>query len=265
MNKFLSSAGLSSIVMAPADGDGGASGSGSGDNGQQGGQTSGDGKQGNSQFKVSVNDGTQEQQNSAGASVPFGAGGGGEGGNDGKVDYKALMGDFAEDPTFEAFKTEDGFDVQKIAKAYKDTKALVGQKLGIPGEDSSDEAKAEFYKALGVPEEGTLESYGLRTEAPENWPEGAPYDTEMGSEFATKAAELKLTPEQARGLQEWYDDKTVGILGEMGDDISKSDENFDTLATEILGDNKDAMLKEANVLLQKHVPEEFSKDLNDNA
>lgn len=247
---------IPTMVMAPEGGDGGGGGASGGDAGGGDAGAKADGPM----TKVTVNDGTQGG-NSGSASTPFAAGDANTGEDGGKVDYKTLMGEYAEDPAFEAFKTDDGFDIQKIAKSYKETKALVGQKLGIPGEDASPEAKAEFYKALGVPEQGTSEAYGLRTEAPENWPEGVTYDTEIGGKFAEKAKELNLTPDQAKGLQEWYDGMTVDMIGEIGQDAGMSEQEFDKVATDMFGDKKDQILQDANVLLQKYVPEDIRADI----
>lgn len=175
------------------------------------------------------------------------------------MDWGKMMGDYIKDPSFDAFKTADGgYDVQKIAKSYKETKSLVGQKLGIPDANATPEAKALFYKSLGVPEKA--EEYGFQP--PEGIPEALKnsYDPAVLNEFAGKAKELNLTKDQAVSLQKWFDGKQMEAYKGMEADVSKSDEEFDKLATGLFGDKKQEALQNANAILQKAVPEALRAD-----
>lgn len=237
----------------------GGAGSGASDGGQAAGNQGGvpAGSATGPMSKVTVNDGTQGG-NSGSATVPFGSGDANTGA-DNKVDYKALMGDFAEDPAFEAFKTEDGFDIQKIAKSYKETKALVGQKLGIPGEDASDEAKAEFYKALGVPEDAKGYEFGVPEDLPEKLKEA--FDEDDANKWAERFKKYNIPADAAKALRQEFINDVAEQYKEMEGDIEKSGESFDKIATEMFGDKKEQVLKDANVLLQKYVPEDLRADI----
>jgi len=168
-------------------------------------------------------------------------------------DFKTSLGDFAKDPAFAAFN-----DLQGLAKSYKETKSLVGQKLGIPDANATPEAKALFYKSLGVPEKA--EEYGFQP--PENIPEAlkGSYNTELLNEFAGKAKELNLTKDQAVAMQKWFDNKQLEAYKGMEADTSRSDEEFDKLATSMFGDKKSEALQSANAILQKAVPEALRAD-----
>lgn len=191
------------------------------------------------------------EQNSASASVPITNA---PADDKGAPDFKTQLGDFAKEPMFEGIS-----DVQQLAKNFAETKRLVGQKLGIPADDATPEAKSAFYKALGVPD--APEGYALK--APDNLPENikALYDGEMLTGFQKKAKELNLTPAQAKGLQEWNDGLMAETLKGLQDNISKSDTEFDALATKLFGDKKDDAMKNASAILLKHVPAELRADL----
>lgn len=173
----------------------------------------------------------------------------------GAPDFKTSLGDYAKDPSL-----SDVADVQTLAKRFIDTKKLVGQKLGIPDANSTPEAKAAFYKAMGVPD--NAEGYALK--APEKLPENLRnnYEAETLKEYTDVARKLNLTTEQAKGLQEWFDSKTIKQFESMQTDITKSDAEFDKLATKIFGDKKEEAIQNAKTLLVKHIPEELRKELD---
>lgn len=170
-------------------------------------------------------------------------------------DFHSMLGDFAKDPAFKDFK-----DVGGLAKSYKETKSLVGQKLGIPADDATPEAKAAFYKALGVPD--TVEGYGLKM------PEGVPpeaakfYSENLLAGFQKIAKEINLTPAQAQALQKWNDGVSMEQLKGMQADVTKSDEDFDAHATRVFGAEKSAKLEQANAMLSKYVSQETRDQLS---
>lgn len=174
----------------------------------------------------------------------------------GAQDFKTQLGEYGKDPAFEGFK-----DPQSLAKAYKDTKALVGQKLGIPAEDATPEAKSAFYKALGVPDKA--EEYGLK--APENLPEAVAkfYNAEQLTEYQAKAKELNLTPVQAKGLQEWNDKNMATKLEALQTQVGTSDKEFSTQAAKIYGSDENAnkALGVARAMSEKYAPEWLRKEL----
>lgn len=106
-----------------------------------------------------------------------------------------------------AVKTDD------IIKSYTELEKTVGKpKYGVPGADAAPEQVAEFFKALGVPE--TPEAYGLKS--PDGYPEHmGEYMAETLTEYSKVAHDLKLTPKQAAGIQQWFDGMALK-LGQAG-------------------------------------------------
>ncbi len=174
----------------------------------------------------------------------------------GAQDFKTQLGEYGKDPAFEGFK-----DPQALAKAYKETKSLVGQKLGIPADDATPEAKNAFYKALGVPDKA--EEYGLK--APENLPEAVAkfYSNEQLTEYQAKAKELNLTPAQAKGLQEWNDATMAKKIEQLQAQAGTSDKEFNTQAAKLYGseDNANKALSTARTMTEKYAPEWLRKEL----
>lgn len=79
-----------------------------------------------------------------------------------------------------------------------------GPKFLIPGPDASPEERAEFFKAMGVPEEDS--GYSV--------PEAmAELEDAVSDSFKGKARELGLTPEQFEGVCDWAA-KQAAELGE---------------------------------------------------
>lgn len=77
----------------------------------------------------------------------------------------------------------------------------------VPGETATPEEQVAFRKSIGVPDDPT--GYGIK--APEKLPDGVAWDEAMGSEFATVAHQIGLTPKQVAALQEFQ----VGYVGKQ--------------------------------------------------
>lgn len=174
-------------------------------------------------------------------------------------DFRAGWDDtLKNDPSLKDFKTP-----ADLAKSYVETKkaygTLASQKAGIPGPDATPEQKAAFYKTLGVPD--TEDGYGLVT--PEGLPEHLKehYSGDMLKFFGATAKKYNLTPEQAKGIQKDYDAKFGEFLTAAQQDVSKSDEQFDQLATKLFGDKKTEALQQARVDIEKYVPEAIRADM----
>lgn len=226
--------------------EGGASG---GEGGGEGGEGGGDG--GTQKVTVGQAAESSQQSSSASASVPsIGAQGANkeESGN-----FRESLGDLAEDPTI-----KDVTDAKTLAQRLIDTKKLVGQKLGIPDDKSSPEAKAEFYKALGVPDNG--DGYGLeKVEVPEELK--AQFDPEEAKSWGEIFKANNIPVQAAQALQKAMMDKVKDIASEFKVDEEKSDKQFDELATKAFGDKKESALQNARLLLEKHVSKDTAETM----
>lgn len=144
----------------------------------------------------------------------------------------------ANSATAEAPKTEGGFldslaedlrgeaslkdfkDASALAKSYVNAQRMLGNSVRIPGEDASDEARAEFYKKLtDVP--GVMQSPDWENEESVNnfydqlgrpktaseykyeAPEGVEIDADQSAHFNELAHKLGLTNKQAQALVEF--------------------------------------------------------------
>lgn len=164
--------------------------------------------------------------------------------------------DLKNDPALKDFKT-----TADLAKSFVETKKKVGQKLGIPGADATPEQRAEFYKALGVPD--TEDAYDQSL--PENFPEAAKkqFDPEHAKKWAGVFKKHNLTAEQAKGVREEYLKEVSGMLAQLKDDTAKSDADFDKVATETFGDKKESEMAAARTAIEKHTPANLKPYLAD--
>ena len=85
--------------------------------------------------------------------------------------------------------------VPDMAKALANANALIGKKLGVPGEKSSPEEVAAFRKAMGVPE--ALEEYKF---APDQLPDGMTWSDEFAKPFAEVAHKHNIPPGAMKAL-----------------------------------------------------------------
>lgn len=195
-----------------------------------------------------------QQQSSASATVPSTVGARAPA----APDFKTSLGDYGKEAMFADFK-----DAQALAKAYKDTKTLVGQKLGIPGDDATPEAKAAFHKAMGVPE--APEGYGFKK--PDGLPEGVEYDEKDAAEWAKTFKELNVPSSVANALRDrfvkQYVEGVAKAAEEMKNDKTKSDTNFDEVTKKAFGDKRDAYLEKARADIERYGSKELREMVAD--
>jgi hypothetical protein len=128
-----------------------------------------------------------------------------------------LPDDLKADKSLETFK-----DVPSLAKSYVETKKLVGAKQGltVPGKDATPEQRAEFYKALGVPDKPEL--YEVPKHPVMAHPEWNP---EAQAAFLKGAHEQGYTPGQVQYAMKFY-----------GDFIAQGLKSNETMAQEARGE-----------------------------
>lgn len=186
------------------------------------------------------------QDNSAQASVPFA-----QGSDDkGAPDWRKDLGDLANDPTLKDVK-----DIKGLAQRLIDTKKMVGQKSGIPGPDATPEQKAEFYKALGVPDSIDAYDQTLPDDLPESIKKN--FDPEHAKKWAGTFKEANLTAEQAKIVRDAYMKEVAQTLGEAKEDIGKSEANFKEVLTKHFGDKMDTIVAATRADIEKTIPAEM--------
>lgn len=89
-------------------------------------------------------------------------------------------------------------DVGGLFKSYSELEKLLGGSIRIPGENATEEEKADFRRKLGVPDKP--EEYGIAFD-------GA--DPEFLTEFTKVSHELGIPKVQAQKLADWYYNSTV--------------------------------------------------------
>lgn len=174
-------------------------------------------------------------------------------------DFQKSLGDMGKDPALKDFK-----DAAGLAKAFKDTKEALGKnagKVAIPGENSTQEEKDAFYKAIGVP--ATPEDYKFGV--PDNMPEPlkAKYSEEHAGKWAKIFKDHNVPAETANALRNAFMEEVGGDYAKLSADITKSDAEFEKLSQKIFGDNSDKALTEGKTLFEKYMPPELKAELKD--
>ncbi len=239
MNRFIR---VMPRILRMADGEGG-SGGGDAHGSSASSSTGADGK------TVTVGQVAEQraQDNSARASVPFA-----QGSDDkGAPDWREGWGDdLKNNPALKDFKTP-----VDLAKSYIETKKMVGQKTGIPGPDATPEQKAEFYKALGVPDDINGYDQALPDDLPESIKKN--FDPEHAKKWAGTFKEANLTSAQAKIVRDAYMKEVAQTLGEAKEDIGKSEANFKEVLTKHFGDKMDAIVTATRADIEKTIPAEM--------
>jgi hypothetical protein len=96
---------------------------------------------------------------------------------------------------------KDFTDVPSLAKAFVDTKRMVGGSIRLPPKGARPEAWDEVYSKLGRPEKP--DQYEV---TPPPMPEGVPWDTGAQQQFLEHSHKLGLTPSQVQGVLDYYGD-----------------------------------------------------------
>lgn len=197
--------------------------------------------------------------NSAGGSGDqSGDAGGGQGSESHSSDpvFRQILGDdgqFAEGwvdklpGDFDPYKaTLSNFrDFGGLSKALVDNMQAARAKtegmVKLPADDASDEEKAAFRQALGIPEKP--EDYGLKP--PEKLPEGVEWDEGFASDFAGTAHQLGLTPQQVQGLAQWHQQRSIEQHQQFEQDGTKAFEQEQADLRQTFGDQFEKRMVDA--------------------
>lgn len=160
------------------------------------------------------------------------------------------------DPSLQDFK-----DIGGLAKSYISAQKMLGKSIRIPGEDASEEARAEFYKKLTeVPdvyyaagEEGVESLYNQlgRPESPEKYKievEGAELNPEALGEFTKMAHKIGLTNKQVNEIARYEAEHNK----QMSEAMEKQAEEDGKKLREIWGPEYDNRLNMAKAVLNQY-------------
>lgn len=143
-----------------------------------------------------------------------------------------------------------------LAKSYIELEQRTGTMVNVPGENSTDEQKAEFYAKLGRPEKPE----GYEIARPENLPEGLPYDEVLEGKIKQVAHGAGVTQSQLAALAKVFNDYGVETFNTALEANKKlNDERWANLKME-WGENK----TKENIELAKRAFDEIApKELKD--
>lgn len=143
-------------------------------------------------------------------------------------------------------------DSESLFKMVDDQNAALGKRpAGIPEDNATDEQRALFNKAFGVPEKS--EEYKL--------PDLVEGDTK-GAEFQTKIKAMyhkaELNPRQANVISEMFGD----LAKSMAPDSEAQDAEFSKMMDAEFGDQTERVLKEAQELITRFTPESMKDEID---
>lgn len=159
---------------------------------------------------------------------------------------------YKDKPYLKDVKSVDGL----FAK-LEGAQTLVGKKqFSIPEESASKETWSEFYGKAGRPDKA--EGYEFATS---ELPEGLKKDDKMERAVRGLFHEAGISGKQAKIIQTGYDKLLLASYGEKVKAGEQQDVNFDNLASETFGSDRDKILANSKKLLEAHAPEKFKSEI----
>lgn len=136
------------------------------------------------------------------------------------MDWKdELPDDIKSDPSLASIQ-----DVAGLAKSYINAQTLVGKKgVILPGENATEDDWNQFYGAIGRPE--TPDKYEIAK--PSELPEGFPYVEDIEKNFKDVAHKMGLTPNQVKGLYDWYMKMDVDLFQTAQNHLKQQGESLE--------------------------------------
>lgn len=131
-------------------------------------------------------------------------------------------------------------NVADLAKAFVNTKSLVGKKAEEFWESEDPEIVAKRKEIMGIPK--SAEEYELvRPEIDEK----IPFDEMSFNAFASKAAELGLTKAQAQALVDWDAERATGVFENVTAMTEEARQNSESALRKAWGTKYDYNLAKA--------------------
>lgn len=168
-----------------------------------------------------------------------------------EVDKDILM-----DPSLKAIN-----DVNSLTKSYVHAQRKIGQKgVLIPGENSTKEEWDTFYQKTGVPLEE--QDYQSKLQFPG---EGeTAFDENFNNEFVRKAHELRIRPDQANQMYQFFNDQAKNTTERFQENVeSERQEQLNNLRDTLGEEAYNVQLSKAQKLITEELGEDFQGYLRD--
>lgn len=196
--------------------------------------------------------------NDASGGIGGGAGGGSGEGNSGQEfnfdEFKAIYGKEYADKGF----MQELDSPSKMFEKIDNLETLIGKKSFVPGDNATSKDWDDYRNRIGLE---SKDVYNISSE-------GLPDDlkTFHAGDFGDKVKQMfydaGLTPQQAKIINERYDKLMVEAHGDMLNKVAArekelqiSDEEFESLANETWGNDRENVQKVARSLINAHTPE----------
>lgn len=162
--------------------------------------------------------------------------------------------DILQDPSLKAIN-----DINSLAKSYVHAQRKIGQKgVLLPNENSTKEEWDTFYQKTGVPLEE--QNYVNSLEFPSQEESFLPQ--QFNEEFAKKAHELRIRPDQANQMYKFFSDITKNTNDSyMAEMQEKKQEKLNALMNTLGEDAYNVKLNKASQLINEQLGSEFSQYL----
>jgi hypothetical protein len=162
-----------------------------------------------------------------------------------------LDADILGDPSLKAIT-----DLNSLAKSYVHAQRKIGQKgVIIPSENSTKEEWDTFYQKVGVPLDD--KAYVEKVKLPSK-EDGAQFNEEFNSEFIKKTHELRVKPEQASKMYEFFNEKAKTQAESFKQEMeTQAQEGLNKLRDTYGEDAYNVKLSKAVKLAKEEVGEDF--------
>ena len=188
-----------------------------------------------------------------------GAGGAGNGGNGGSegFNFEEFKNTYGKDYVDKGFMRELD-SPSKMFEKIDNLETLIGKKSFVPGEGATDKDWDDYRSRIGIQNK---DIYNLSTESlPDNLKNF--HSGDFGDKVKQIFYDASLTPHQAKIINEKYDKLMVETHGDMLNKIAErekqlqiSDEEFESLANQAWGNDRENVQKVAKSLISAHTPE----------
>ena len=185
-----------------------------------------------------------------------GAGGAGNGGSEG-FNFEEFKNTYGKDYADKGFMRELD-SPSKMFEKIDNLETLIGKKSFVPGEGATDKDWDDYRSRIGIQNK---DIYNLSTESlPDNLKNF--HSGDFGDKVKQIFYDAGLTPHQAKIINEKYDKLMFETHGDMLNKIAErekqlqiSDEEFESLANQAWGNDRENVQKVAKSLISAHTPE----------